>query len=181
MNTQIQDKHKEIRDTLTKEFAIQNPMAVPKLVKIVVNIGMGEALSNKKSLEEAGAQLALITGQKPKATRANRAIAAFKLRAGQQIGLKVTLRGKKMEDFFTKLTRVVLPRMRDFRGVDARSFDHQGNYTLGFKEQILFPEIEYAKIDKTRGLEVTIVTSAKTDEQLKRLLELWGMPFKKYG
>lgn len=170
---------KEVKPKMTKEFSIKNQFAVPKLVKIVINIGLGEALSNRKVLDDASNQLTLITGQKPKVTRAQRAIASFKLRAGQSIGLKVTLRGKRMYDFFTKFIRIVLPRMRDFRGVEDKHFDGQGNMTFGFKEQIGFPEIEYATVDKIRGLEVTIVTNAKTDDQAKRLLELLGMPFKK--
>lgn len=170
---------KEIKPKLHSELKIKNVMQVPELRKIVVNIGMGEALTNKKLLDDASAQMTLITGQKPMVTKARRAISAFKLRAGQPIGIKVTLRGKRMYDFLTKLSRVVLPRMRDFRGIDAKFFDGQGNLTIGFKDQIVFPEIEYATIDKLRGLEVTLVTSALNDEHGKKLLELLGIPFKK--
>ena len=176
----IQELYKtEIKKKLQEEFKITNPMELPKLTKIVVNIGLGEALGNKKVIEEASRELAVITGQKPLVTHANRAIAAFKLRVGDAIGLKVTLRGERMYDFFTKLIRIVFPRMRDFRGLGRGHFDGQGNFTLGFREQIVFPEIEYAKIDKLRGLEVTIVTNAKTDKKAERLLELLGMPFQK--
>ena len=170
---------KEIRPKLHTELEIKNVMQVPELRKIVVNIGMGEALTNKKILDDASAQMTLITGQKPIITKARRAISAFKLRAGQPIGVKVTLRGKRMYDFLTKLARIVLPRMRDFRGIDAKFLDGQGNLTIGFKEQIVFPEIEYSSVDKIRGLEVTLVTSARSDEHGKRLFELLGIPFKK--
>lgn len=169
---------KEIRPKMQKELGMKNPFAVPRVVKMVVNIGMGEALQDKKKLESVKDQLATITGQQPVVTRAQRAISSFKLRKGDAIGLKVTLRGKRMYDFLKKLVSVVLPRMRDFRGVKD-SFDEQGNITLGFSEQIIFPEIEYAKIDKVRGLEVTIVTSTKDKKKAKRLLELLGMPFRK--
>ncbi len=179
MNNLYEIYKKEIKKQLQEEFEIKNPMEIPAVKKIVINTGLGEALGNKKVLDEMSKQLAAITGQKPLVTHASRAIATFKLRAGDAIGLKVTLRGKRMYDFLAKLTRIVFPRMRDFRGISADKFDGQGNYTLGFTEQIVFPEIEYAKIDKIRGLEVTIVTSAKTDERSKRLLQLLGMPFKK--
>lgn len=176
----LNDKFKkEIRPVLTREFSIKNPLAVPKLEKIVVNIGLGEANLNRKILNTVSAELALITGQKPIITRARRAIATFKLVAGDPIGLKVTLRGARMYAFMQKIITVVLPRVRDFRGVDPKSFDGRGNYSIGFSEQIIFPEIEYGKLDKVRGLEVTITTTSSTNEQGKRLLELMGLPFKK--
>lgn len=164
---------------LMKELGITNPMAVPKLSKIVVNCGMGEALKEKKALESMSAQLAVITGQKPMVTRAKRAISTFKLRAGDAIGLKVTLRGRRMYDFFTKLVTIAIPRVRDFRGVSNTGFDGHGSYTLGISEQSIFPELEYALVDKTRGFEVTFVTSAHTSEHAKKLLTLLGMPFAK--
>lgn len=178
--TNLQELYeKEIKEKLKKDLSIANPMALPRLTKIVINIGLGEALENKKALQTAGEQLAAISGQKPIVTHAQRSIATYKLVAGDPIGLKVTLRGKRMYVFLQKIISVVLPRMRDFRGIDDAKFDGRGNYTLGFREQIVFPEIEYSKIDKTRGLEVTIVTTAQTDAHAKRLLELLGMPFKK--
>ena len=154
-------------------------MAAPKLKKIVVNIGLSEALDNKKALEAASEDLAMITGQRPKTTRARQSIAGFKLRKGQSIGLMVTLRGRRMYDFLEKLISVVLPRLRDFQGVSLKSFDGQGNYSLGIPEQIVFSEIDHSKVDKVRGLEMTIVTNARTNEKAKRLLELLGMPFEK--
>ena len=156
-----------------------NIMAKPKLEKIVINVGIKEAIADKKVLEKAIEQLGIITGQKPIITKAKKAIATFKLREGDEIGLKVTLRGKKMQDFFIKLVAIVLPRVRDFRGVSLKSFDGKGNYSLGFKEQIVFPEIDYGKIDRIRGLEITICTTAKNDEDGKNLLQELGMPFKK--
>lgn len=170
---------REIAPKLAKELSLTNTLAAPRMEKIVVNIGLGEALQDKKILEAVSADLAVITGQKPKVAAARKSIAGFKLRAGQPIGLMVTLRGKRMYDFFEKLTKIVLPRLRDFQGVSLKSFDGQGNYSLGIPEQIVFPEIDYAKIDKVRSLEVTIVTNAKADEKAKRLLELLGMPFVK--
>lgn len=169
----------EIVPKLQKEFAVVNPMAVPKLTKIVINCGMGEALRDKKTLEKMSAQLAIIAGQKPAITRAKRAISTFKLRAGDAIGLKATLRGRRMYDFMTKLVAVALPRVRDFRGVSNRGFDGHGNYTLGIAEQTIFPELEYSLVDKTRGFEVTFVTTATDNAQAKRLLELLGIPFAK--
>lgn len=177
----LQEKYKQtIALTIMRDLGIKSVMAVPKLTKIVINCGMGtEALKDKKSLESMAAQLAVITGQKPAVTRAKRAIATFKLRAGDAIGLKVTLRGKRMYDFFTKLVTIALPRVRDFRGVSLKSFDGKGNYTLGISDQTIFPELEYKMIDKVRGFEIVFVTTAETDEHGKKLLELLGMPFEK--
>lgn len=168
-----------LQTKLQKDLNIKNKLSVPRLTKIVVNIGMGEALKDKKAIEEASRQLQVITGQKPKVTVSKRAISGFKIRAGMPIGLKVTLRGDRMYAFFEKLVSIVLTRMRDFRGVSKKGFDGQGNFSIGFPEQIVFPEIEYGKIDKTRGLEVTIVTSSASDEEAEKLLNLLGMPFKK--
>ena len=160
-----------------KELNLKNPMEVPKIEKIVVNIGLGEALTNAKAVDAAVGDLALITGQRAIVTKAKKSIATFKVREGNPVGAKVTLRGERMWDFFERLTRVALPRIRDFRGVSGKAFDGRGNYTLGLKEQLSFPEIDFDKIDRLRGLEVTIVTTAKSDEESKRLLALLGMPF----
>ena len=168
---------KEVSPSLMKEFGYDNVMQVPRLVKIVLNIGVGEAIQNAKSLEAAESDLTAISGQHPITTRSKKSIAAFKLREGMPVGLKVTLRGQRMHQFLDKLINVVLPRIRDFQGVNADAFDGQGNYTLGFKEQIMFPEIEFDKVDKLRGLEISIVTTARSDEEARRLLELLGMPF----
>ena len=162
---------------LKTEFGYKNVMQVPRLEKIVVNIGLGEALANAKVIDAAVGDLALITGQRAVVTKAKKSIATFKVREGNPIGAKVTLRGARMWEFFERLTRVALPRIRDFRGVSGKAFDGRGNYTLGLKEQLSFPEIEFDKIDRLRGLEVTIVTTAKSDEESKRLLALLGMPF----
>jgi large subunit ribosomal protein L5 len=162
-----------------KEFGYSNVMQVPKLVKVVVNIGLGESIQNAKAIDAAVNDLTLITGQKPVVTRAKKSIAAFKLRAGMPIGAMVTLRGQRMYEFVDRLTSVAMPRIRDFRGVSPNSFDGRGNYTLGLREQLMFPEIDYDKIDKTRGLEVSFVTTARTDEEGRRLLQLLGMPFAK--
>lgn len=162
---------------LKKEFGYKNVMQVPRLEKIVVNIGLGEALTNSKAVDAAVGDLALITGQRAVVTKAKKSIATFKVREGNPIGAKVTLRGDRMWGFLERLTRVALPRIRDFRGVSGKAFDGRGNYTLGLKEQLSFPEIEFDKIDRLRGLEVTIVTTAKSDEESKRLLALLGMPF----
>jgi large subunit ribosomal protein L5 len=162
-----------------KEFGYSNVMQVPKLVKVVVNIGLGESIQNAKAIDAAVNDLTLITGQKPVVTRAKKSIAAFKLRAGMPIGAMVTLRGQRMYEFVDRLTSVAMPRIRDFRGVSPNSFDGRGNYTHGLREQLMFPEIDYDKIDKTRGLEVSIVTTARTDEEGRRLLQLLGMPFAK--
>jgi large subunit ribosomal protein L5 len=164
---------------MMQEFRYKSPMQVPRLTKIVVNIGLGEAIQNIKLLESASAELAAVTGQKAVVTRAKKSIAAFKLREGMPIGCMVTLRRDRMYYFFDKLVNVVLPRVRDFRGVSEKAFDGRGNYTLGIKEQIIFPEIDYDKIDKVKGMNITIVTSAPTDEEGKFLLKLLGLPFRR--
>ncbi|MBO9369934.1 MAG: 50S ribosomal protein L5 [Chloroflexi bacterium] len=169
----------QIRPTLMREFGYRNIMEVPRLQKIVINIGMGEALDNPKALDFAVQDLATITGQRPVITKARKSVASFKLRAGRAIGVKVTLRGERMWAFLDRLCNVALPRQRDFRGVSPSAFDGRGNYTLGLREQLIFPEINYDKIDKIRGMEITIVTTAKTDEEARRLLELLGMPFRR--
>ncbi len=168
----------EIRPALEKEFGYRNPLEAPKLEKIVINIGVGEAITNNRALDAAVGDLTAITGQKPVITRAKKSIAAFRLREGMPIGTMVTLRGDRMYEFFDRLVNAALPRIRDFRGVSPRSFDGRGNYTLGLQEQLIFPEIEYDKIDKTRGMEISIVTTATTDEEGRRLLKLLGMPFR---
>jgi large subunit ribosomal protein L5 len=167
----------EVIPALKSEFGYTNAMQVPRLEKIVVNIGLGEALTNAKAVDAAVGDLALITGQRAIVTKAKKSIATFKVREGNPIGAKVTLRGERMWDFLERLTRVALPRIRDFRGVSGKSFDGRGNYTLGMKEQLSFPEVEFDKIDRLRGLEVTIVTTAKSDEESKKLLAMLGMPF----
>ncbi|MGI8533366.1 MAG: 50S ribosomal protein L5 [Candidatus Limnocylindrales bacterium] len=178
VNNQLHQRYlDEVVPALRKEFGYGNPMQVPRLDKIVVNIGLGEALQNAKAMDAAVGDLTIITGQKPIVTRAKRSIAQFRLRTGNAIGLKVTLRGDRMWDFLERLTRLALPRIRDFRGVPSRSFDGRGNYSLGLREQLAFPEIDYDRVDRLRGLEVSIVTSAQTDEESKRLLALLGMPF----
>ena len=168
---------KEIIPRLMELYGYHNVMQVPRLEKIALNIGVGEAIQDAKALEAAEGDLATISGQHPVITRAKKSIAAFRLRSGMPIGLKVTLRGERMYHFFDRLVNVTLPRMREFHGVSRNSFDGQGNYSLGFKEQIIFPEIEYDKVDKVRGLQVSIITTAKTDEEGRHLLELLGMPF----
>jgi large subunit ribosomal protein L5 len=174
----LRDKYREeVVPELMKEFDYSNVMQVPELKKIVVNIGLGEAISNAKALEAAVEDLSTITGQRPVVTRAKKSIAAFKLRAGMPIGAMVTLRGPRMYEFLDRLVSITLPRIRDFRGVSPNSFDGRGNYTLGLQEQLAFPEIDYDKIDRTRGLEMSLVTSAKNDEEGRRLLALLGMPF----
>jgi large subunit ribosomal protein L5 len=176
----LREKYREdIVPTLMSEFGYSNVMQAPKLQKIVVNIGLGEAVQNAKAIDAAVGDLTSITGQKPVVTRAKKSIAAFKLRAGMPIGAMVTLRGERMYEFLDRLVAISLPRVRDFRGVSPNSFDGRGNYTLGLREQLLFPEIEYDKIDKTRGLEMSFVTTARTDEEGRRLLALLGMPFAK--
>jgi len=167
----------DVVPALRKEFGYENVMQVPRLTKIVINIGMGEALRDGKAIDNAVGDLQLITGQKPIVNRARKSIAQFRVREGNAIGIKVTLRGERMWDFLERLTRLALPRIRDFRGVPGKSFDGRGNYTLGLREQLAFPEIDYDKIDRLRGLEVSIVTTAETDEEGKRLLALLGMPF----
>jgi large subunit ribosomal protein L5 len=163
---------------LMESFGYKNVMQVPQLSKIVLNMGLGEAIQNIKILDSAVEELALIAGQRPVVTRARKSIASFKLRAGVSIGCRVTLRGGRMYDFFTKLVNIALPRVRDFRGVSGKAFDGRGNYSLGIKEHIIFPEIDYDKIDKIKGLNVTVVTTAQTDEEGKELLRLMGMPFR---
>jgi len=168
---------KEVVPRLMELYGYKNIMQVPRLDKIVLNIGLGEAIRDAKALEAAEKDLATISGQHPVTTRARRSIAAFRLRTGMPIGLKVTLRGERMCDFFDKLVNAVLPRLREFQGVSRNSFDGRGNYTLGLKEQIVFPEVDYDSIDKVRGLEVSIITTAKTDDEGRHLLEALGMPF----
>jgi large subunit ribosomal protein L5 len=167
----------EIVPLMMQEQGYKNPMQVPRLDKIVLNIGLGEAIQNQRALEAATNDLSLISGQRPVITRAKWSIASFKLRAGMAIGLMVTLRGERMYEFFDRLVNAALPRVRDFQGVPAKAFDGRGNYTLGIREQIIFPEIDYDKVDKIRGLQVSIITTARTDEEARRLLELMGIPF----
>jgi large subunit ribosomal protein L5 len=168
---------KEVAPAMFKSFGFKNVMQIPRIEKVVLNIGLGEAMDNPKALEAATGDLTAITGQKPVQTKAKKAIANFKLREGRLIGAKVTLRGDRMWAFLDRLLNIALPRVRDFRGVSANSFDGRGNYTLGLKDQLVFPEIEYDKIDKLRGMEITIVTTAKDDNQAHALLQLLGMPF----
>jgi large subunit ribosomal protein L5 len=175
----LRDKYKtEIAPALAKEFGIENPMAIPKVEKIVVNMGVGEAIGNAKILDAAVEELRSITGQKPVVTKAKKSIAAFKLREGMNIGSMVTLRGERMYEFLDRLISVALPRVRDFRGISGKAFDGRGNYTLGIREQLIFPEIDFNKVDKTRGMNISIVTTAKTDEQARSLLKALGMPFR---
>ena len=178
--SQIKEKYiKEAVPELMTKFGYKNVMQVPKLSKITLNIGLGEAIQNPKAMESAQQDLSTIAGQHPVVTRAKKPIAAFKLRAGMPIGIMVTLRGKRMYDFFDRLVNIVLPRIRDFQGVSRDSFDGQGNYALGIKEQVVFPEIDYDKVDKIRGLEIVIVTTAINDEEGRQLLMSLGMPFRK--
>jgi large subunit ribosomal protein L5 len=175
----IRDRYKEeIVPILMREFDYSTPMQVPRITKVVVNVGVGEALDNAKALDNTVRDISIITGQRPVITRARKSIAGFKLREGRAIGVKVTLRGQRMFDFLDRLLNIALPRQRDFRGVSPESFDGRGNYTLGLTEQLLFPEINYDTIDRVRGMEITIVTTAQTDEEGRRLLELLGMPFR---
>lgn len=169
----------EIKSAMIEKFGYKNVMQVPKIAKIVINMGVGEAKENAKVLESAVKDLTTIAGQKPVITKAKKSVANFKLREGMSIGCKVTLRGDKMYEFADRLINLALPRVRDFRGVSADSFDGRGNYALGIKEQIIFPEIEYDKVDKVRGMDIIFVTTAKTDEEARELLRLFGMPFKK--
>ena len=169
--------HDEIVPAMQREFIYANPMQIPRVEKIVVNIGLGEAIANAKALDAAVGDLTTITGQKPIVTRAKRSIAQFRLRTGMPIGAKVTLRGQRMYDFLERTMALALPRIRDFRGIPTRSFDGRGNFSLGLREQLVYPEIDYDKIDRLRGLEISIVTTAKTDEEGRKLLELLGMPF----
>jgi len=174
----LKDKYlNEVVPAMQQKFNYKNVMEIPKLVKVVVNIGMGEATQNPKAMDGAVADLTMITGQKPIITKAKKSVAAFKVRAGMPIGVKVTLRSTRMYEFTDKLFNVALPRVRDFRGVSGKAFDGRGNYTLGIKEQLMFPEIEYDKIDKLRGMDIVFVTTAKSDEEAKALLTLMGMPF----
>ncbi len=178
--SQLKERYKkEIIPKLIKSVGYKNIMQVPHLDKVVLNIGLGEATQNVKVLEAAERDLTAISGQHPVITRAKKSIAAFRLRSGMPIGLKVTLRGERMYDFFDKVVNVTLPRMREFQGVPQNSFDGRGNYALGIKEQLIFPEIDYDKIDKTRGLEISIITTAETDDEGRHLLEALGMPFQK--
>ncbi|REJ77771.1 MAG: 50S ribosomal protein L5 [Acidobacteria bacterium] len=175
----LRDKYKdEVAPALAKEFSIENPMAIPKLEKIVINMGVGEAIANSKLLDSAVEELRQITGQQPVITKAKKSIANFKLREGMRIGAMVTLRGDRMYEFLDRLIAVALPRVRDFRGISAKSFDGRGNYTLGVKEQLIFPEIDFNKVDKTRGLNISIVSTAQNDEQGRALLKSMGMPFR---
>lgn len=179
MNRMKERYQTEMVSALQEQLGLSNVMQVPQVKKIVINIGLGEALDNPKAVDAAVSDLQQITGQKPIAIKARVSIAAFKLREGRVIGAKVTLRGERMWAFLDRLINIVLPRVRDFRGVPRDAFDGRGNYTLGLSEQLIFPEIEYDKIDKVRGMEITLVTSAQTDEQAARLLEMFGMPFRK--
>ena len=180
MSSRLKEMYKnEIVDAMVKKFGYKNVMEVPKLDKIVINMGVGEAKENAKVLESAVSDMETITGQKAVITKAKHSIANFKIREGQSIGCKTTLRGDKMYEFLDRLVNLALPRVRDFRGVSANSFDGRGNYALGIKEQIIFPEIEYDKVDKVRGMDVIIVTTAKTDEEARELLRLFNMPFAK--
>jgi len=175
----LKEKYKnEIAPALAKEFEIANPMAIPKVEKIIVNMGVGEAIANAKILDTAAEELRSITGQKPVITKAKKSIAAFKLRQGMSIGAMVTLRGERMYEFLDRLISVALPRVRDFRGISAKAFDGRGNYTLGIREQLIFPEIDFNKVDKTRGMNISIVTTARNDEQARSLLKALGMPFR---
>lgn len=175
----LKEKYKnEIAGALAKEFDIKNPMAVPRVTKVIVNMGLGEASANAKILDTATEELRSITGQKPVITKAKKSIAAFKLRQGMNIGAMVTLRGDRMYEFLDRLISVALPRVRDFRGISGKAFDGRGNYTLGVREQLIFPEIDFNKVDKTRGMNISIVTTAQTDEQARSLLKALGMPFR---
>ena len=175
----LREKYKnEIAPALAKEFDIKNPMAIPRIEKVIVNMGLGEASANAKILDVAAEELKVITGQKPVITKAKKSIAAFKLRQGMSIGTMVTLRGSRMYEFLDRLISIALPRVRDFRGISGKAFDGRGNYTLGIREQLIFPEIDFNKVDKTRGMNISIVTSAPNDEQARSLLKSMGMPFR---
>lgn len=169
----------EVAGALMKKFEYKSPMQIPKIEKVVINIGLGEAKDNAKVIDSAAADLALITGQKPVVTKAKKSVANFKIRQGMNLGVKVTLRGEKMYEFIDKLFNIALPRVRDFRGINPNAFDGRGNYSLGIKEQLIFPEIDYDKIDKIRGMDIIFVTTAKTDEEGRELLKLMGAPFTK--
>lgn len=179
MNRMKEKYQNDVMPALMKGLSLANVMEVPRIEKVVINIGMGEAMDNPKMLDAAVSDLSQITGQKPVITKARKSIANFKLREGRAIGVKVTLRGEKMWSFLDRLMNIVLPRVRDFRGIPDDAFDGRGNYTLGLREQLIFPEIEYDKIDKVRGMEITIVTTARTDAQAAMLLDMLGMPFRK--
>ena len=177
--SRLREKYqKEVAPALAKEFGYKNVMAIPKIEKVVVNMGLGEATQNAKIVDTGADELGRITGQKPVITRAKKSIAQFKVRKGMPIGTMVTLRGEKMWEFLDRLISIALPRVRDFRGVSPRGFDGRGNYTLGLKDQLLFPEIDYMKVDKARGMNISVVTTAKTDEESRKLLQLLGMPFR---
>ena len=177
--SRLKDRYqKEVVPALTKEFGYKNVMAVPKIEKVVVNMGLGEATSNAKLVDTGADELARITGQKPVTRRAKKSIAAFKVRKGMPIGTMVTLRGERMWEFLDRLMTIALPRVRDFKGVSPKGFDGRGNYTLGLRDQLLFPEIDYMKVDKARGMNVSVVTSARTDEEARKLLQFIGMPFR---
>jgi len=179
MNARLKAKYqKEVIPALQKEFGYKNVMAVPKIEKVVVNMGLGEATANAKIIDTGADELARITGQKPVTRRAKKSIAAFKVRKGMPVGTMVTLRGERMWEFLDRLMTIALPRVRDFKGVSPRGFDGRGNYTLGLRDQLLFPEIDYMKVDKARGMNVSVVTTAKTDEEARKLLQLIGMPFR---
>jgi large subunit ribosomal protein L5 len=179
MASRLRERYRqEIVPTLVREFSYTSPMAAPRLEKIVINVGLGEAIQNAKALDAASSDVATITGQKPVITKAKKSIAAFKVRAGMSIGVMVTLRGERMYEFLDRLISVALPRERDFQGVSPNSFDGRGNYNIGLREQLIFPEIDYDRIDKLRGLQVTIATTARNDEEARRLLQLMGMPFR---
>jgi large subunit ribosomal protein L5 len=179
MASRLRERYRqEIVPTLVREFSYTSPMAAPRLEKIVINVGLGEAIQNSKALDAATTDVATITGQKPVITRAKKSIAAFKVRTGMPIGVMVTLRGERMYEFLDRLISVALPRTRDFQGLSPSAFDGRGNYNIGLREQLIFPEIEYDKIDKLRGLQVTIATTARNDEEARRMLQLMGMPFR---
>ena len=179
MNARLKAKYqKEVIPALQKEFGYKNVMAVPKIEKVVVNMGLGEATANAKIIDTGADELARITGQKPVTRRAKKSIAAFKVRKGMPVGTMVTLRGERMWEFLDRLMTIALPRVRDFKGVSPRGFDGRGNYTLGLRDQLLFPEIDYMKVDKARGMNISVVTTAKTDEESRKLLQLLGMPFR---
>ncbi|WP_300409496.1 50S ribosomal protein L5 [Lagierella sp.] len=180
MTSRLVEKYRnEVIPAMTEQFGYRNVMEVPKIDKIVINVGLGSSKENPKAVESAVKDIQIITGQKPVITKAKKSIANFKLREGMSVGVKVTLRGSKMYDFLDKLVSISLPRVRDFRGVSATSFDGRGNYSLGIKEQLIFPEIEYDMVDEIRGMDIVVVTTANTDEESKKLLELMGMPFRK--
>jgi large subunit ribosomal protein L5 len=179
MAARLKDRYqKEVAPAIAKEFGIQNPMAIPRVEKIVINMGMGEAIANAKILDTAADELRAVTGQKPVVTKAKKSIASFKLRQGMPIGVMVTLRGDRMYEFLDRLVSIALPRVRDFRGVSPKAFDGRGNYTIGVREQLIFPEIDFNKVDKLRGMNISIVTTARDDEQARALLKGLGMPFR---